>query len=232
MRCFSYFLWIVRFLYFILFYHALKKTVKFQFIRAHRLRPWRCCLSLFSILMCAQIAFAMAVKPLIPILMCAQIVSPVDIVEGLLIVSILMCTQVASVRVMIPMLRLSRFNSHVRTDCVIAYQLFQCDIERFNSHVRTGCVLSRVLFWYAEKGFNSHVRTGCVSPPTQRITPHRCFNSHVRTGCVSKNEQKPLLITINHAQLYCLNSSAHSVLLAIKGDLLLLHRCEPPYKIM
>ena len=102
----------------------------------------------------------------------------------------------------------------------------------FNSHVRTGCVLSRVLFWYAEKGFNSHVRTGCVSPPTQRITPHRCFNSHVRTGCVSKNEQKPLLITINHAQLYCLNSSAHSVLLAIKGDLLLLHRCEPPYKIM
>ena len=62
----------------------------------------------------------------------------------------------------------------------------------------------------------------------------RCwyFNSHVRAGFVSKNEQKPLLITINHAQPYCLNSSAHSVLLAIKGDLLLLHRCEPPYKIM
>ena len=122
----------------------------------------------------------------------------------------------------------------------------------FNSLVRTGCVVWRGGFWrrssvsilmcaqiasytivfetYQGKDFNSHVRTDCIGSTVVFRLFRFHFNSHVRTDCISKNRQKPLLITINLAQLYCLNSSAHSILLAIKGDLLLLHRCEPPTK--
>ena len=183
MRCFSYFLWIVRFLYFILFYHALKKTVKFQFIRAHRLRPWRCCLSFFSILMCAQIAFAMAVKPLIPILMCAQVASiwPREVYSQMKHFNSHVRTDCVSGGYR--RRPVDRFNSHVRTDCVIAYQLFQCDIEFQFSCARR---LHRRLWPMSQsiRGFNSLVRTGCVHPLVISAAELGCFNSHVRTGCV------------------------------------------------
>ena len=125
-----------------------------------------------------------------------------------------------------------RFNSHVRTGCVAGVPGECAGFHRFNSHVRTDCIVSTPAYSLQKSSFNSHVRTGCV--PSIRSDEGQVgrFNSHVRTGFVSKNKQKHLLITINLAQLYCPNSSAHSILLAIKGDLLLLHRCEPPCKIM
>ena len=103
--------------------------------------------------------------------------------------------------------------------------------DGFNSHVRTDCI-SRALRASTIPYFNSPVRTDCIGRTSRLRLQQPYFNSPVRTDCISKNKQKFLLTTINLAQPHYLNSSAHSILLAIKGGLLLLHRCEPPCKIM